>query len=86
MSNATTCPQPEFFQSRVILAPLNNSVHNLNQKILSLLPGEEHCYHSADTQSFKTSIDDEDAQPVPVELLQAFNASGLPLSQLHHVS
>jgi len=55
--------------------------HTLNQKILSLFPGEEHCYHSTDSQTFEAGVD-KHAEPVPIELLQSFNASGLPLSCL----
>ncbi|KAI0081668.1 hypothetical protein K474DRAFT_1586935, partial [Panus rudis PR-1116 ss-1] len=41
-------PPPDFFQNRVILAPRNDEVHNLNTKILERFPGAEQLYISAD--------------------------------------
>ncbi|KAF8164534.1 hypothetical protein BJ912DRAFT_831659, partial [Pholiota molesta] len=41
-------PPPEYFTNRMILAPRNTDVANLNEEILRRMAGEAYQYFSAD--------------------------------------
>lgn len=77
-------PPAHYFQERLILAPRNDEVENLNTTILNRLPGEEQTYLSADrvVQEPGTVEDDSDQWRYPPEYLRSLNASGLSLGEL----
>ena len=79
-------PPAEYFLNRTILAPRNSDVDDLNNKLLSLMSGEEQVFHSADSVVQEAGANDETADPVntfPVEFLRSLTASGLPPGELH---
>ena len=72
-------PPPLYFLDRIILAPRNSDVDDINAAVLNLFPGPESVLYSAD------SVEDEpgvDTEPIPVEFLRSTNASGLPPGEL----
>ena len=81
MTHCSVPPPPEFFQERVILAPLNEDVRLLNSHILELFPGDERLYTSADSHSIEPGAE-QYQETIPIELLHSLNASGLPLAHL----
>lgn len=74
-------PPPQYFLDRIILAPRNTDVDNLNDVILNRFPGLESIFYSADSIENEPGIE-SDIEPVPIEFLQSVNASGLPPGQL----
>ena len=52
-------PPPEYFLDRVILAPRNNNVDTLNDRLLDMMSGEEQLFFSADTVAQEAGADDE---------------------------
>ena len=70
---STRFSDPAYLTQRTIMTPLNTTVELLNEKIMSMLPGEEVRVDSADSV-----IQDEDAFLVPVEFLNGLNPSGFP--------
>lgn len=62
---------------RAILAPLNETVDNINHQILTSLPSAEIVY-----KSFDTTTTCEEAVHFPVEFLNSLNVSGLPPHRL----
>ena len=77
-------PAAEYFLERMILAPQNSDVDDLNHKLLSLMLGEERVFHSADSVAQEAGADDEtsDVNTYPVEFLHSITASGLPPGEL----
>ena len=75
-------PPPSYFLDRIILAPRNANVADLNSAILNRFPGPESIYYSADSVETEpgTNLEPKD---IPVEYLQSINASGLPSRELH---
>lgn len=77
-------PPPTYFLDRMILAPRNSDVSDVNHIILDRLSGEKHTFISAD------KVITEDAHiplgstshPIPIEFLRSINASGLPPGEL----
>jgi len=78
-------PPPEYFLNRMILAPRNSDVADINEAILEQLSGEKRIYVSSD------EIMDEDGAdgpthgtrpPIPVEFLRSIHASNLPPGEL----
>ncbi|XP_044019163.1 uncharacterized protein LOC122859540 [Aphidius gifuensis] len=60
-----------------ILAPKNDTVNVINEKILSMFEADEKTYISFDTLS-----DQDDAVDIPIEFLNSLNPSGLPPHKL----
>lgn len=58
---------------RAILAPRNDTVHDINAQILKQLPGVERCYKSIDT-----IIDETEVVNYPTEFLNSLQPSGMP--------
>ena len=81
-SNISTPNQhpDQYFSDRMILAPHNADVHDINDRILEKFPGEETIYDSADSAVDEEGVDHP--EPIPVEYLNSINASGLPCSKL----
>ena len=69
---------PEFFRSRAILTPLNETAMEINADLLNLMAGEARILHSVDS----TDADDEIAQGWAAESLEQLRPAGLPLSKL----
>lgn len=62
---------------RAILAPRNDTVGQINKKILEQIPGEAVTYTSIDTL-----IDSDDSTSYPVEFLNSLELSGVPSHKL----
>jgi len=75
-------PSPDFFLDRMILAPRNADVADINSAVLQQMPGEEQTYYSADRVIRETGVDGSHEQPIPVEFLRAITGSGLPPGEL----
>ncbi|THH29066.1 hypothetical protein EUX98_g5120 [Antrodiella citrinella] len=74
---------PQFFLERIILAPRNNDVEDLNHRVLGRMPGAEEVYVAAD--SIVSDDSDEPTlggAPIPVEFLRSLHAPGLPPGEL----
>ena len=78
-------PPAEYFFNRMILAPRNNDVDDLNTNLLSMMSGNEQVFYSADSVTQEAGVDDEtsDVNTFPVEFLRSLTASGLPPGELH---
>ena len=77
-------PPPEYFLDRMILAPRNNDVDDMNNKLLNMMSGEEQVFYSADTVAREAGADNEtsDINTFPTEFLHSLTASGLPPGEL----
>jgi hypothetical protein len=75
-------PPPDFFRDKAILAARNNDIRSLNSTILTLLPGDERTYFSADSYSIDGPTSADENHNIPVEFLHTLNASGLPIAHL----
>lgn len=71
--------QCEYFKERAILSPRNVSVDELNEKVLSKLPGEEKVFLSADKA---TDDSDRDIDNLPIDYINGINIAGFPLHKL----
>ncbi|KAL2998095.1 hypothetical protein AAZX31_09G078200 [Glycine max] len=69
---------PEFFKCRAILASTNETVEEVNDYILSLIPGEHMEYLSSDCINKSKSIKSWHFQSITTEFLNSLNTSGLP--------
>jgi len=69
---------PTFFQDRAILTPKNIIVQEINDYVMSLIPGEEKTYLSCDSPlSSNSNVNRPDDVHTP-EFLNTINASGIP--------
>lgn len=67
-----------FFRDRAILTPKNSTVEEINEYVMSLIPGEEKTYLSCDSPlSTNSSATRPDDIHTP-ELLNTITASGIP--------
>ena len=71
----------QYFLDRTILSCKNDSVHDLNNEILSMFPVPSRLYTSADSVVLEDGAQDG-FQPLPVEFLNSITTSGLPLAHL----
>ena len=69
---------PLFFQNRAILTPKNTIVNEVNDYILSLIPGEERTYLSCDSPIADTTSSNRPDDIHTPEFLNTINSSGLP--------
>jgi ATP-dependent DNA helicase PIF1 len=67
----------KYFTERAILTPKNDNVDLINNMILSLLPGNEYTFYSAD------KVDDTFESLYTVEFLNSLNLSGIPPHKLN---
>jgi hypothetical protein len=75
----------EYFSERTILSTTNEEVDRLNEAVLQRFPGQAQVFHSADyipTTEQSGGEDNDTMLNYPVECLNKFNASGLPLAKL----
>ena len=77
-----TVPPPSYFLNRIILAPRNSDIDDLNTAILHRFPGQQQTFYSADAIETEPN-NSTDSDHVPVEYLRSITASGLPPSELH---
>ena len=66
----------EWLQNRAILTPLNADVDRINAILMGKIVSEQHLYNSVDRMA------DPEAVPVPVEVLNGIEVSGLPSHQI----
>ena len=71
----------QYLYEHVILAPLNERIHLLNNLVLKFLPGLERIFNSADSQIVELGAQHE-MRDIPLEFLHSLNASGIPLAHL----
>ena len=71
---------PAYFQERAILAPTHEMVNVINDRMLSLIPGEEKVYESSDTINILDADTIFDEQIYTTDFLNTIEMSGLP----HH--
>ncbi|XP_076906895.1 ATP-dependent DNA helicase RRM3-like [Bidens hawaiensis] len=72
-----------YFQDRALLAPLNEVVQEINERILDLFPGEEVEYLSSDSLVESEDIsEDFDPQLYSPDLLNGLKMSGMPNHRL----
>jgi ATP-dependent DNA helicase PIF1 len=70
-----------FFRDRVILTTKNDTVADINVRILTRLTGETRVYDIIDSISFNT-IEKGNRPDISIEFLRAQNPSGLPPARL----
>jgi hypothetical protein len=78
-------PPPEYFLNRMILAPRNADLSEINKDVLGCMAGKQRTYFSADKMVQEVGADgqlDEDEPPVPVEFLRSINNTSLPPGEL----
>ena len=81
--DSTPPPPPEYFLNRMILAPRNVDVGEINQEILDLMAGDSRQYISADEIIREPGADPRDDEPIPTEFLRSVNSSSLPPGELN---
>jgi hypothetical protein len=70
-----------FFRDRAILTTKNDTVADINVRILTRLAGETRVYDTVNSINFDTMK--KDSRPdISIEFLRAQNPSGLPLARL----
>ncbi|KAG4990661.1 hypothetical protein JHK87_024118 [Glycine soja] len=69
---------PEFFKCRAILASTNETIEEVNDYILCMIPGEHMEYLSSDYIEKSETIDSWHFQSITTEFLNSLNISGLP--------
>ncbi|KAJ7706679.1 hypothetical protein B0H17DRAFT_855420, partial [Mycena rosella] len=73
-------PPPDYFLNRMILAPRNCDVNEMNTEILCKMSGETRTYYSADKIIEEAGADGDDnyaERQLPVEFLRSLNAASL---------
>nr|KAJ0191770.1 hypothetical protein LSAT_V11C800451820 [Lactuca sativa] len=74
---------PKFFQGRAILAPKNEVVQEINDRLLSLFPGDEKEYLSSDSLCYSDFVhNDIDESLYSPDVLNGLKPSGLPIHKL----
>jgi hypothetical protein len=78
-------PPPDYFLNRMILAPRNSDVNDMNSEILGKMAGQSRTYFSADKIIEEAGADGDDNyndRQLPVEFLRSLNAASLPPGEL----
>lgn len=74
---------PVYLKEQAILTPKNETVHELNDFLMNMIPGEGRIYLSSDSVC-KTSIKtDDDDLLYPTEFLNTLRFSGIPNHDIH---
>ena len=76
-----TARDTSFFRDRAILTTKNDTVADINVRILTRLAGETRVYDAVDSISFDT-MEEGNRPDVSIEFLRAQNPSGLPPARL----
>jgi ATP-dependent DNA helicase PIF1 len=74
--------EPSYFQDRAILTPRNATVEEINDYMMSLIPGEEKIYLSCDSPIHKPSMNRGQDDIHTPEFLNTIKASGIPNHKL----
>lgn len=77
-------PPPRYFLDRIILAPRNTDVDDLNATMLEKMPGLEMVFQSADSIESESGTENNPASDsLPIEYLRSLDTPGLPPAELH---
>lgn len=76
-------PPAAYFKDRMILAPRNSDVSDLNQTILDLMPGDAMQHFSTDELLFEAGADPDDQNHIAPEVLRNINSASLPPGELN---
>jgi len=80
--DSSPSPPPEYFLNRMILAPCNTDVNDVNNKLLDHMHGDDTIYHSADQVIHEEGADGHDYSPMTTEFFWSINSSSLPPGEL----
>uniref|UniRef100_A0A0R0JA50 ATP-dependent DNA helicase n=1 Tax=Glycine max TaxID=3847 RepID=A0A0R0JA50_SOYBN len=69
---------PEYLQSRAILASTIEVIDKVNEYVMSLIPGDEIEYYSADSINKSDALQNPAFETVTPEFLNSLNTSGIP--------
>ncbi|RZB81064.1 ATP-dependent DNA helicase PIF1 [Glycine soja] len=69
---------PEYFQTRAILASTNETVQQVNDYMLTMIPGEQMEYLSSDSVDKSETIESCHFRSLTTEFLNSLTTSGLP--------
>jgi hypothetical protein len=75
-------PPPEYFLNRIILAPRNSDVNDVNEILLDRMAGDVTTFYSADQIIREPGTDDNGDMPVTPEFLRSINSTSLPPGEL----
>ena len=75
-------PPPEYFLNRLILAPHNSDVNDVNETLLNRMCGDIKTYYSADQVIHEPGADDNSGLPITPELLRSINSTSLLSGEL----
>jgi len=78
----TNTHDPTFFELRAILTPKNGIVDEINEYVMSLIPGEEKTYLSSDSPIADSTLGTKPDEVHTPEFLNTINSSGLPNHKL----
>jgi hypothetical protein len=77
-----TIRNTSFFRDRAILTIKNDTVADINVRILTRLAGETRVYDTVNSISFDTMEEEGNRPNISIEFLRAQNPSGLPPARL----
>ena len=78
----TSFSDPDYLRERAIIAPKNDTIDEINSRVLSLIPGHEKVYLSSDSL-VETSKDNGNSDILyPVEFLNSLQIKGIPSHKL----
>ena len=85
LNHTSPLPSPDYFLERMILAPRNVDVTEINAAVLQQMPGGDRTYYSSDKVIRERGVDGDflAEQPIPVEVLRAITGSGIPPGELN---
>lgn len=75
-------PPPEYFLNRIILAPRNSDVSDVNDTLLDRMSGETKIYYSADEIIHEPGADGSSNLSITTEFLRSISSSSLPPGEL----
>jgi hypothetical protein len=75
-------PPPDYFLNRMILAPRNSDVSDVNDTLLDKMTGDTKTYYSADEVIHEPGADDDSHLPITPEFLRSVNSTSLPPGEL----
>ena len=74
---------PTYLKERAILTPKNEMVHDLNEKIMNIIPGEGRTYYSSDNVCKASVNTNEEDILYPTEFLNNLRFSGIANHDIH---
>lgn len=75
-------PPPEYFLNRMILAPRNTDVADINETVLERMTGDSRTYYSIDEVIHEPGADGPEEPSMPAEFLRSITPSSLPPGEL----